>query len=320
MVSSSSRRRAVKKIVEEGLGRAAQACRALGLSRSSYYRLSRRSAWSIGLEGLIVGLSEKHPRYGYRRVTAMVRRNGEQINAKRVQRVRRAEGLQVVRKQKRMRRLGTSSAERQKARDVNAVWSWDFVEDQTENGSRFRILTLIDEYSRRCLVSHVSWSIRAVDVIEVVKAAMESYGKPGHIRSDNGPEFIAYAIQDWLEAERVGTIYIAPGSPWENAYIESFHDKLRDECLNRELFGSLREAQVIVEQWPAEYNEQRPHSALGYQTPAEYVKRQTNRVDGGCAPPNPAPLAAAGVLGELGAPAPVRQNSIKTTNNDPSEL
>lgn len=287
-------------VVEEGHGTTAQACRALGIGRSSYYHLSKRRAEDLALEGTIIELSRKHPRYGYRRVAAVLRREGEAVNAKRVQRVRRAEGLQVRKKQKRMRRLGQSSGERRQAGHVNEVWSWDFVEDQTENGTRFRMLTLLDEYSRRCLAVHAGWSIRAVDVIRVVDQAMEKYGCPGHIRSDNGPEFIAYAIGDWLEAKRVGTMYIKPGSPWENAYIESFHDKLRDECLNRELFGSLAEAKVIVEQWRQEYNEQRPHSSLGYRTPEEYVRAKTNQLDGGCAPPNPAPLAAAGVRGEHG--------------------
>jgi transposase InsO family protein len=273
----------------------------------------------VKLEGRIVELSEKHPRYGYRRVTALLRRAGQKINAKRVQRVRRTEGLQVRERQKRMRRVGESSAERQRPERLNAVWSWDFVEDQTENGTRFWILTLIDEYSRRCLAMHVGWSIRAVDVITVVEAAMERYGKPGHIRSDNGPEFIADAIGDWLRAGAVATIYITPGSPWENAYIESFHDKLRDECLNRELFGSLREAQVILEQWRLEYNQERPHSSLGYQTPAEYALEATNRVDGGYAPPNPAPLAAAGVRGEEGACAPARHIITNQHINEPAE-
>ena len=147
------------------------------------------------------------------------------------------------------------------------------MEDQTENGSRFRILTLIDEYTRECLTTHAAWSIRAVDVITVVEAAIERYGAPEHIRSDNGPEFIAYAIQDWLSDQGVETLYITPGSPWENGHIESFHDKFRDECLNRELFGSLLEARVIVESWRMEYNEKRPHSSLKYLTPSEYGRR-----------------------------------------------
>ena len=305
MVSPSSRRRAVKQMIEQGLGRTAQACRALELGRSSYYRQSERSERSVEMERRIGELSRAHPRYGYRRVTAMLRREGEEINAKRVQRVRRAEGLQVRERQKRMKRAGQSTAPRQRAEKINAVWSWDFVEDQTENGTRFRVLTLIDEYSRVCLAAHAAWSIRAVDVIAVVEVAMTAHGQPGHIRSDNGPEFIAYAIRDWLMAGRIGTIYITPGSPWENAYIESFHDKLRDECMNRELFGSLREAQVILEQWRLEYNERRPHSSLGYRTPAEYAAQKTKRSDGGCAPPNPAPLAAAGVRGERALRWPV---------------
>ena len=218
-------------------------------------------------------LSEDHPRYGYRRVTALLRREGQEVNAKQVQRVRRQQGLQVSRRQRKLRRLGLSTAQRQRAAHANHVWSWDFVEDQTENGTRFRVLTLIDEHTRECLAVHADWSIRAVDVITVVEAAMARYGVPTHLRSDNGPEFIAYAIQDWLREKNVKTIYITPGSPWENAYIESFHDKLRDECLNREIFGSLWEARVVIEQWRLHYNDRRPHSSLGYQTPSEFGRR-----------------------------------------------
>jgi putative transposase len=263
----------VKLVIETGMGTTAQACRALGLARSSYYRNSAMSIESRNVQKQIVGLSQDHPRYGYRRVTALIRRGGQKINAKRVQRVRRKEGLQVSRRQRKLRRLGLSTAERQRASKAHHVWSWDFVEDQTENGTRFRVLTLIDEYTRQCLAVHVDWSIRAVDVITVVEAAMARYGVPTHLRSDNGPEFIAYAIQDWLKGKHVKTIYITPGSPWENAYIESFHDKLRDECLNREIFGSLWEARVVIEQWRLYYNMERPHSSLGYQTPMEFAGR-----------------------------------------------
>jgi transposase InsO family protein len=273
MVSPSTKRRAVKAVVETGAGTTAEACRALGLARSSYYRNSAVSLGSRWLHRQIVTLSQEHPRYGYRRVTVLLRREGHEINAKRVQRVRRQEGLQVSRKQRKLRRLGVSTAERQRATQANHVWSWDFVEDQTENGARFRVLTLLDEYTRECLAVHVDWSIRAVEVITVVEAAMARYGVPEHLRSDNGPEFIAYAIQDWLRQKAVKTIYITPGAPWENAYIESFHDKLRDECLNREIFGSLWEARVVIEQWRLYYNAERPHSSLGYQTPTEFAGR-----------------------------------------------
>ncbi|HYE31631.1 MAG TPA: IS3 family transposase [Methylomirabilota bacterium] len=286
MVSPSQKRRAVQLIVEENMGTTAEACRALGLARSSFYLTSQLSGESRTMQREIKALSEKHPRYGYRRITVLLRRDGHEVNAKRVQRVRRREGLQVSKKQRRMRRVGESTAQRQRATHRGHVWSWDFVEDQTERGTRFRVLTLIDEFTRECLAVHVAWSIRAVDVITVVEAAMERFGVPGHLRSDNGPEFIAYAIQDWLKSKGVKTIYITPGSPWENAYIESFHDKLRDESLNRELFGSLLEAQVIIEQWRLEYNGLRPHSSLGYQTPDEFAAAHgSSRLRSGCALP-----------------------------------
>lgn len=159
-----------------------------------------------------------------------------------------------------------------------------------------------------------------MDAITVLEAAIARYGAPEQLRSDNGPEFIAYAIQDWMSKSSIQTIYIKPGSPWENGHIESFHDKLRDECLNRELFGSLAEARIILESWRVEYNTFRPHSSLGYQTPAQYANKQTNQFDGGCVPPIPAPLAAAGVRWELGAHAPMRQNNQKSINNKQAEL
>ena len=320
MVSPSARRRAVKMSVEEGIGKVAAACRALGLSRSSYYRSGRSSLESRRIRKEVLELSAKHPRYGYRRITALMRRDGFEVNVKRVARIRREEGIKVSKKQRRMKRLGISTAQRQQAERPGQVWSWDFVADQTENGSSFRILTLIDEHTRQCLAIHPAWSIRAVDVITVVEAAIARYGVPEHLRSDNGPEFIAYCIQDWLKAQEIKTLYIKPGSPWENGHIESFHDKLRDECLNRELFGNLHEARVILESWRVEYNERRPHSSLGYQTPNEYACRRTNRFDGGCAPPNPAPLAAAGVRGELRINATRWQTNKNQNTKEPAEL
>ena len=272
-------------IEEAGLGGKAPACRALGLARSAAYRLPRESVESRRLRQEIVALSRQHPRYGYRRITALLRRDQWSVNPKRVQRVRRQEGFKVSKRQRKMRRVGRSTAVRQRATRPNQVWSWDFVEDQTERGSKLRMLTLLDEYTRQCLAVHVAWSIRAVDVITVVEAAMARHGKPQHIRSDNGPEFIAYAIGDWLQENKIETIYIRPGSPWENGHIESFHDKFRDECLNREIFGSLLEAKVLVEQWRIEYNTNRPHSSLRYQTPQEVADHwQTSLRASPCAP------------------------------------
>lgn len=276
-MSPSSKRRAIKFGVEEGLGSAAAACRALELGRSSFYLRPSESLESRRLHKEIVDLSRKHPRYGYRRITALLRREGFEVNPKRVARVRREEGFKVSKKQRKSRRLGASSAQRQRAERPRQVWSWDFVHDQTENGSSFRVLTLLDEHTRECLAMHAGWSIRAVDVIGVVEAAIARYGAPEHIRSDNGPEFIAYAIRDWLEGEKIGSIYIAPGAPWENGHIESFHDKLRDELLNREIFGNLLEARVLLEGWRCEYNGFRPHSSLGYKTPHEYFSVQSEK-------------------------------------------
>ena len=286
MVSPSAKRRAIREVVESGRGGVAAACRAVGLSRASYYRLSRISPPRQALRQRIVSTSQAHPRCGYRRITALLRREGQEVNAKRVQRIRRQEGLQVRRKQRKLRRLGVSTAQRKRAQRAGEVWSWDFVEDQTENGTRLRVLTVIDEYTREWLAVHLDWSIRSVDVIRVVEAAMKRHGPPEHIRSDNGPEFIAYAIQDWLRGRSVKTIYIEPGAPWENAYIESFHDKLRDECLKREIFGSLLEARVVIEEWRRYYNTERLHSSLGYRPPAEFASRASAIQDSGRAAPS----------------------------------
>jgi len=271
VVSPLARRRAVQHIVESGIGNSSQGCRALGLNRSSYYYVPQRCERSWQIREQVMDKSREHPRYGYRRITALMRRDGQEVNHKRIQRLRRNEGLQVSKKQKKMRRVGKSSSLRKQAEYANHVWSWDFLGDEVEGSNGFRMLTLIDEFTRQWLAVHVAWSIRAVDVIKVVEAAMDHYGVPEHIRSDNGPEFIAYCIEDWLKDNRIESMYIKPGSPWENAHIESFHDKLRDEHLNREVYYSLAEAKVLVEAFRIEYNQQRIHSSLGYQTPDEFA-------------------------------------------------
>lgn len=247
-------------------------CRLLGLPRSSFYALPTLSAASRQLESDIVQLSEDKPRYGYRRVTAVLKRDGKEVNAKRVQRVRSRHGLQVRKKQRRTRRIDQSTNKRLRATMPNEVWSWDFVHDQTANGQSIRILSIVDEFTRQCFSVRPRRSYRATDVIEVLDELIFEYGTPVYLRSDNGPEFIAYALQDHLSKQGINTHYIKPGSPWEQPYVESFHDKLRDELLNREIFYSLKEAEVILESWRGEYNSERPHSSLAYQTPDEYAK------------------------------------------------
>ena len=196
MVSPAAKRRAVQFAVEEGIGKSAVACRAIGLARSTYYRPSSKSVASLEIHREVLTLSEQHPCYGYRRITAVMRRAGQTINEKRVLRIRREAGSKVSKRQRRMKRLGLSTARRRQAQAPGEVWSWDSMSDQIENGGRFRILTLIDEFTRECHATHVGRSIRAVDVILVVGQGIQRNGAPQHIRSDNGPEFIAYALQD----------------------------------------------------------------------------------------------------------------------------
>ena len=271
MVSVAAKKTVVRTLVEEGTAKVSEVCRALGLARSTFYATSQRSAESLSLEREAVSLSKDNPRYGYRRITALLRREGHKVNEKRVLAVRRRHGLQVRKKQRRTRRVQENESKRLSASRRNQVWSWDFVHDQTDWGSSFRILSVIDEYTKECHSLRPRKSYRAQDIIEVLEELIDEHGAPSYIRSDNGPEFIAYQIQDWMKKRGIKTHYIKPGSPWEQCYIESFHDKLRDEFLNREIFYSLPEAKILLEGWRKEYNEVRIHSSLGYQTPTEFA-------------------------------------------------
>jgi transposase InsO family protein len=218
-------------------------------------------------------LSRAHPRFGYRRITAVLRHEGWRVNRKRVQRLWRQEGLKVPRKQRKKRRLGcrANGASLRRAQRRNQVWSYDFIEDQTADGRKLKILPIVDEFTRECLTIEVERSFTAKDVVETLVFLGELRGAPDYLRSDNGPEFIAEAVKSWLARSGVSTLYIEPGSPWENPYSESFNSRFRDELLNRELFETLREAKVLIEDYRLEYNHRRPHSALGYRTPAAYA-------------------------------------------------
>jgi len=222
------------------------------------------------LRAAIVELATRYGRYGYRRITALLRRDGWRVNHKRVERIWREEGLKVPQKQPKRGRLWLNDGSCVRLRPLhrNHVWSYDVVSDRTHDGRAIKILTVIDEYTRESLDIVVARKIRSDDVLHCLTDLFVKYGPPEHIRSDNGPEFTAKAVRSWLKHIGVKTLFIEPGSPWENGYTESFNGKLRDEVLNREIFYTLQEAQVIVKTWRQEYNTFRPHSALGYRPPA----------------------------------------------------
>jgi transposase InsO family protein len=267
-----AKKQVARTFTEAGKASICFMCRLLELPRSSFYILSKVSPAKRDLEREIVKISEDKPRYGYRRVAALMRRSGKPINVKRVQRVRSRHGLQVRKKQRKTRRIEPNSIKRLRASKPNEVWSWDFVYDETANGQGMRILSVVDEFTRQCFSLRPRRSYRATDVIEVLDELILKNGSPVYLRSDNGPEFIAYALQDHLAKQGINTHYIKPGSPWEQPYVESFHDKLRDELLNREIFYSLEEAKIVLSSWKDEYNAERPHSSLKYQTPNEYAE------------------------------------------------
>ena len=221
----------------------------------------------------IVELARQYGRYGYRKIAALLRRAGWEVNHKRVERIWRREGLKVPSKQPKRGRLwlADGSCIRLRAEHPNHVWSYDFVEDRTYEGRKYRMLNVVDEYTHECLAIRIARRLKAMDVIDVLCDLFICRGIPGHIRSDNGPEFIAKAVQDWISAVGAKTAYIALGSPWENGYIESFNARLRDELLNGEIFYSLREAKIVVESWRRHYNAIRPHASLGYRAPAPEV-------------------------------------------------
>lgn len=222
------------------------------------------------LRGEIVRLASNYGRYGHRRITALLRAEGRRVNHKRVERIWREEGLRVPLRQPKRGRLYLNDGSCIRLRPCfrNHVWSYDFVSDRIHNGKKIRMLTVIDEYTRKCLAIRVGCSLKADDVLDILSTLFITEGVPDYIRSDNGSEFTAKALREWIESVGVKTAYIEPGSPWENGYNESFNGKLRDELLNREIFYSLKEAQVLIEQWRRHYNEVRPHSSLGYRPPA----------------------------------------------------
>jgi putative transposase len=252
-----------------------RACQVLGQSRGTQRYVIQPDDEEQRLIARLHELVRQHPRYGYRFMTAILRREGWRVNRKRVYRLWRQEGFQVPRKQRKKRRLGSSAGGclRRRAEHKDHVWAWDFVFDRTANGRSIKWLSIVDEYTRECLALEVDRNMTSEDVLDVLRDLFVIRGVPQHIRSDNGPEFIAHAIRRFLAAAGVETLYVEPGSPWQNGYAESFHSRLRSELLDAEIFENVTAAQALSAAWRNEYNHYRPHSSLGYQTPAEFAAR-----------------------------------------------
>ncbi len=242
----------------------------VGQPRATQRRHLKTPDDEAALTTAIVRLATRYGRYGYRRIREMLVAEGWRVNVKRVYRIWRREGLKVPTKQPKRGRLwlNDGSCVRLRPERPNHVWSYDFVQDRTQDGRAFRMLVVLDEFTRRCLAISVARRLRSDDVLQCLTDLFVTHGPPEHIRSDNGPEFVAINVRAWLGRIGVRTLYIEPGSPWENGYCESLNSKLRDELLNGEIFTTLREAQVLIENWRRHYNAVRPHSSIGYRPPA----------------------------------------------------
>lgn len=271
MVSAEARREAYAWMRRKGLSarRTSKLCR---ISRSSASYKVRRNDEPLAEK--LRAIASKRVRFGYRRAYRTLRKQGEVINHKRVERVWRKVGLSLPRHRPKQKRPNNVIKWQSAIGAINQVWSYDFVFDSCVNGQKLKMLTVIDEYSRECLAIKTASSITAAGVLKVIKRLIAERGTPQYLRSDNGPEFIAQKVKLWLKAEGVKTLYIEPGSPWQNGKNESFNGKFRDECLNMEWFYNLNDARVTIESWRNYYNQQRPHSSLGYLSPAEFISAQ----------------------------------------------
>lgn len=270
MVSLAERRRGAKHLETEHGVSERRACQVVGISRSTKRRPSGRIE-EARLVRRVHELSERYPRWGYRKIHGILRTEGTAIGRDRLRLLRKREGLQVARRARKRRRPGKSTTTVDRALYPNHVWSYDFVADQTADGRRLRFLTVIDEYTRESIWIEAARFLNSNDVVRVLEQLVEIRGVPGVIKSDNGPELVCDRVQDWIAARGIATKFIEPGSPWQNGHNESFNGVFRDSCLNQWLFVSVREARLVVERWRQEYNEERPHGALGQITPAAYA-------------------------------------------------
>lgn len=249
-------------------------CKLIDLNRTAYrYEFKRDNS---ALKKLVYELSIEHPRYGYRKIYQMIKDLSTAVSKETIRAIRKQEGLQIVKKQ-RKKRAFPSSIKLRKAEHINHVWSWDFMFDVTADGRKIKIVNIIDEYSRECLASFAARSITARDIFRILQKLIAERGLPSYIRSDNGPEFVAKFIKTNFEKLKINTIYIEPGSPWQNAYVESFNSVVRDYVLNRWMFYSIKEAQVHLNNFKQEYNEIRPHGSLDGLTPASFASTTTQQ-------------------------------------------
>jgi len=263
MTTPNQRREALTQLMGHGLsGRAA--CRWSGVSRHVLQYVPALVERDTTLLIQMRAVTQTYPRFGYRRVAVLT-----QTSFKRAWRLWKRHGFQLQPARARRRRMPNRDPRPHRAERPNQVWTYDILHDQLADGRRFKTLSVLDEFTRECLVIQVGRTMRAPDVIVALTTAMQRHGQPEFIRSDNGSEFTATQVMQWLQGQVVGPSFIQPGHPWQNGYVESFHGKFRDECLNREWFRSSLEAEVVIEQWRQHYNTQRPHSAVGYKTPAQ---------------------------------------------------
>lgn len=273
-MSASAKRQVVEYLVEAHQMSQRRACHLSGMARSTARYRRREASGEKELQAAVQDYAQRYPQHGYRHITALMRRDGYAVNHKHIERLWRAEGLQLPRRKTVRRRLDEPGEVQKRAESVNQVWSYDFTQDRTERGQLVRVLAVLDEFTRECLILLAARSFPATQVVTVLKWLFATRAVPDHLRSDNGPEFIALSVKDWLTSCSCRTLYIEPGHPWENPFIERFFGTLKAECLNRYTFDTLADAQHLLDQWQIDYNQHRPHSSLDYLTPAEFGLQQ----------------------------------------------
>lgn len=284
-MSPGHKRQVAQSLVQQGRCTARTVCRHFGLHRSTFrYEAKEPDSWLAKLKTALRRMSRTHPELGYPKIAELLKKEGWRVGHRLIQRLRRELGLAIPKKKRKARRGGISTGLPTKATHRGHVWTWDFVHDTTVRGGNLRMLNVIDEYTRECLCIYVARRINAEKVRQVLSDLVDLHGAPEHIRSDNGSEFIEGKLRAWLAENKIKTIYIDPGSPWQNGYIESFNARLREECLNREQLWTLTEARVVLEDWRWKYNHVRPHRSLGYITPLAFAQKEAEESasDPGC--------------------------------------